>query len=136
MSSKITGSCLCGAVEYAVENEFVFMFMCHCAHCRKISGSSYASNLFSDTNSFLWTKGEDNVVRFDTPGRDFTKAFCKDCGSGVPYASKSSDKFVIPAGSLNAEPNCLKTYKIFMAENTGWMSDYPQAETCQAFPEF
>jgi hypothetical protein len=112
------------------------MFMCHCAQCRKISGSSYASNLFSDTSSLVWTKGEDNIVRFDAPGRDFTKAFCRTCGSGVPYASNSSDKVIIPAGSLNAEPNSAQNFKIFMAENTHWTSNYPEAKTCQGFPEF
>lgn len=136
MSSEITGSCLCGAVEYAIEDEFVFMFMCHCAQCRKISGSTYASNLFSDTNSLVWTKGEESIVRFEAPGRDFTKAFCPTCGCGVPYASNSSDKVVIPAGTLNAEPSSTKSFKIFLGESVNWGAHDPKAKNCQGFPEF
>ena len=36
-----TGGCLCGAVWYSVRGEPVYVGSCHCADCRKESGSAF-----------------------------------------------------------------------------------------------
>ena len=36
-----TGGCLCGAVRYSVRGEPVHVGRCHCADCRKESGSAF-----------------------------------------------------------------------------------------------
>jgi Glutathione-dependent formaldehyde-activating enzyme len=36
-----TGGCLCGAVRYTVRGEPVHVGRCHCADCRKESGSAF-----------------------------------------------------------------------------------------------
>lgn len=134
MDNRITGTCLCGGVEYSVENEFLFLLLCHCEQCRRISGSSHAANLFSDTNSLVWTKGEKNIGRFDFPERDFTKAFCKTCGCGLPYRSKSSDRVIVPAGTLNSEPEYAQKSKVFLAECTKWGEHDLEAGAFAGFP--
>src|SRR6185312_6821862 len=35
------GTCQCGAVRYAVADEFVYAANCHCANCRRATGSAF-----------------------------------------------------------------------------------------------
>ena len=42
MSRTRTGGCLCGAVRYTVRGEPLHVGRCHCADCRKRSGSAYS----------------------------------------------------------------------------------------------
>ena len=69
MPTKINGSCLCGAVEYEIDNSFKQPYLCHCSQCRKISGSLHASNLLAESGNLRWLKGENKVKRFDYQGR-------------------------------------------------------------------
>ena len=39
---KLTGRCLCGAIEYSVPDRFQYPGYCHCSDCRKFSGSSFS----------------------------------------------------------------------------------------------
>ena len=64
MSEMINGKCLCGNVEYEIENNFNQFYICHCEQCRKITGSAYASNLFGDPLQFKIISGSKNIKRF------------------------------------------------------------------------
>jgi hypothetical protein len=37
----LAGKCLCGAVHYAVMDEFVYALNCHCSNCRRATGSAF-----------------------------------------------------------------------------------------------
>ena len=104
MSGKIKGACLCGKIRYEINNRFDQLYLCHCKLCRKISGSDYASNLFGEIGSLRWLSGENLIERFDYPGREFTNAFCKLCGSGVPYLNRNGTAIVLRAGPLDGKP--------------------------------
>ena len=135
MPDLINGNCLCGKVEFEVEDRFDRFFLCHCEQCRKITGSAHASNLFADPKKFRWVSGEEFIKRFDLPGRSITKAFCLECGSGVPYMNASGTAVLIPAGSLNSEPHFSSQDKIFYAEQTEWHRAAEDAKTFDQFPE-
>jgi len=120
MSKMIKGKCLCGNVEYEIENNFSKFYICHCEQCRKITGSAYASNLFGDPQQFSIISGSENIKRFDHSERGFTKAFCTECGSGVPYLNSTGDSIVVPAGTLDEEPQFTAKNIIFFQERPKW----------------
>ncbi len=82
MSSKITGHCLCGAIQYESTDEPGFQANCHCEDCRRATGSAYGSNVFVTLESLTMTKGETATYehKSDT-GNVMTKHFCGKCGS-------------------------------------------------------
>jgi len=94
--------------------------MCHCTQCQKATGSAHASNLFSIPQNLDWLEGESLVKRFDLPDRALSKAFCTECGSGVPYVSRASGLWVVPAGSLDGEPSMTPMANIFWPERGSW----------------
>jgi hypothetical protein len=67
-----TGGCLCGAVRYTVRGEPTHVGRCHCADCRKESGSAFSVYAQWPREAFELS-GE--IATFD--GR----SFCPRCGS-------------------------------------------------------
>ncbi len=121
MSKKTKGSCLCGSVTYQFSSpEMVFQY-CHCSRCRKFTGSAYAANIIVDPKQFEWLSGETSVGRFELPdARHFATCFCKQCGSSLPWLSKSGRAVVIPAGTLDEDPGIRPTQNIFYEDRAPW----------------
>ena len=40
----ISGSCICGEIEYTIKSKPLFTHACHCKDCKKITGSSFVVN--------------------------------------------------------------------------------------------
>jgi hypothetical protein len=75
----LAGSCLCGSVEYAVADEFLYALNCHCSQCRRTTGSAFKPFAGIERDKLHVTKGEDSLLIFgDEDGHD---AHCNACGS-------------------------------------------------------
>ena len=135
MPEKISGSCLCGRVKFEVANEFDRFYWCHCSQCRKITGSAHASNLFTDPGNLSWLVGEEHIKKFVDPDRDFSKWFCGECGSGLPYLAKDGTHVVIPAGSLDGELAIFPQHNIFWADRATWYDQGIRADHVEGFAD-
>ncbi len=95
MSETIrTGGCLCGAVRYRVEGEPYKSGLCHCADCRKITGSAFLTYADWRHDEFSY-EGHVEVYA----GR----SFCPLCGS---HTFNIGDEGVeIHLGTLDDAPN-------------------------------
>jgi len=119
--STLKGSCLCGAVTYAVTGEAKRFYHCHCSRCRKATGTGHASNLFLQPGELVWLSGADQIRAFKVPeAQRFTNSFCAICGGRVPRQPAGTDIVIIPAGSLDAEPPIAPQARIFIASRTTW----------------
>ena len=118
---RYKGSCLCGAVTYEFEGSVADFRYCHCPRCRKSTGSAHASNIFVTPNQFRWVTGEEQVKRYDLlKARSFATCFCIVCGSPLPHATRSGEKIVIPAGSLDDDPDVRPKYGIWWSARAPW----------------
>ena len=133
--SNISGSCLCGKVCFESVNDFDQFHLCHCIQCQKTTGSAHAANLFTAVNNIKWLSGFDLVKRFDVAGRSISKAFCIECGCGVPFISGSGKALIIPAGCLNGVPNIAPQDNIFCSEKASWHAKAIVAKEFEKFPE-
>lgn len=135
MTDSIHGSCLCGRVTFAITNEFEQFYFCHCQQCRKITGSAHAANLVTAVANIEWNSGSEFIKRFEHPQRNFTKAFCTECGSGVPYVNQSGQALAVPAGSLDQDPSMKVTDNIFWDDRACWYEDALEAKHCAGYAE-
>jgi hypothetical protein len=118
---RVLGSCLCGEVGYAISGSAGIFQYCHCSRCRKFTGSAHAANLFVRPNQFSWTQGQDFVGTFAPDNtKHFATAFCKRCGSSLPWQNKSGTIVVIPAGTLDGDPEIAPTQNIFWSSRASW----------------
>ena len=76
-----TGGCLCGAVRYSVRGDPVHVRRCHCADCRKESGSAFSVYAKWPVEAFEMS-GE--ISSYDGRG------FCPRCGSRLLDTADSS----------------------------------------------
>lgn len=121
MAEIASGSCLCGEVEYQISGNLGIFQYCHCSRCRKVSGSAHASNIFVRPEHFSWLKGESLVGKYEpTDTKYFATAFCKNCGSSLPWASKGGKTVIVPAGTLNDHPGITPSQNIFFASKAPW----------------
>lgn len=133
MSKHTKGNCLCGEVSYEITDNIGVFQYCHCSRCRKVTGSAFASNLFTKPDKFSWLKGEEFVGNYSPEDtKYFSTAFCKQCGSSLPWFSKNGQTVIIPAGTLESHPGITPIQNIFCGSKADWYtppSDLPENET-------
>jgi hypothetical protein len=118
---KVTGSCLCNKVTYAITGNLGIFQYCHCSRCRKFTGSALAANLLVSPEDFKWLSGEDKVGRYEPEDtKHFATSFCKNCGSSLPWFTKSGKAVVIPAGTLDGDPEITPFQNIFCGSRATW----------------
>ena len=104
---------------------------CHCRSCQKSSGSVHAANLAFPEGSVRWTRGEELIERFvdtvENPG--FPRCFCRSCGAPVPKLSRNGQFWVVPSGSLDADPGMRPQASIYWAEHAPWYVSADQIAT-------
>jgi hypothetical protein len=132
MTSRHTGSCLCGKIRYAITGQFDRFYLCHCSYCRKDTGSAHAANLFSKTARLTWLSGEDSITTYSLPGTRHARSFCAICGSALPLVG--SGGVVVPAGSLDTEIAQIPDGNIYTGSRASWDHDLGSAPHHESFP--
>ncbi len=102
MADTLKGTCLCGGVEYEVQDPQALGY-CHCTRCQHWTGSSLAGVVVAKEN-FRYTKGEDLVTRYESELAP--RNFCSKCGSSL-YDDLGEVYFVAAGlmGDLDMEPS-------------------------------
>lgn len=117
---SLSGSCLCGAIQYSATGQSKHFFHCHCSRCRKASGTGHSSNLFLQ-GTLNWKSGEDSLTHYKVPEAErFTNTFCRVCGSRMPRTIENIGMIFIPAGTLDDEPDIGPQARIFANSRAGW----------------
>ena len=135
MTNKLSGSCLCGEVTYQFTDDIKVFQYCHCSRCRKFTGSAHGANIIVDPASFKWTHGEDLLGRFEVPdAKYFATSFCKQCGSSLPWLTKSGQAMIIPAGTPDQDPIARPIHNIYYADRAPWYKDVCELAKYDALP--
>jgi len=123
----LAGRCLCGAVDYAVADEFVYAANCHCSNCRRATGSAFKPFAGIERDKLRITKGGDNLMIFGDENAHDTR--CRVCGSFL-YSVVRDGAFVhVAMGTLVDDPTIRPTGHIFVDSKAQWFTitdDLPQ----------
>jgi hypothetical protein len=117
---SLAGKCLCGAVHYAVADEFVYAANCHCSNCRRATGSAFKPFAGIERDKLRITKGEDDLMIFGEENGNDTR--CKVCGSFL-YSVVRDGTFVhVALGTLIDDPTIRPTKHIFVGSKAPWFT--------------
>ena len=99
-----TGGCQCGAVRYELWDDPEAVYVCHCAECRRQSGSAFGVSVIMRAEAFRVTAGEPKLWSRNTDkGNRMDCWFCPDCGARLWHVSSGYPSFrSVKGGTLDA----------------------------------
>lgn len=122
MSNDITGACLCGAVRFRYRGEIGPAAYCHCADCRRTTGSAFNISIGMDRDTFEITAGAPRAfTKTADSGNELTRHFCGDCGSPVYTSSPvQPDRVYVKAGLLDDPSLVRPARQAWTASKVAW----------------
>ena len=106
------GGCACGAVRYQIRGQPLRVGLCHCADCRKETGSAFTFYGDWRPDAFSWS----GTIR-TFKGR----SFCPECGSHT--FNLAEDQIEIRLGSLDGAPGDLvPTWEGWIKRREPWVA--------------
>lgn len=121
----ITGGCQCGRVRYRVEGEMFGAHFCHCRMCQRAVGNVFAA-LFGAKRSDVSFSGDPAIFQSSSVAE---RGFCRDCGTPLTFAYKTSPNLNLTIGSLD-HPEAAP-----IGIHYGVESRVPWLKLCDGLPE-
>jgi hypothetical protein len=129
MPRSLEGKCFCGAVHYAVADEFVYAMNCHCSKCRRTTGSAFKPMAGIERGKLVVTEGQDELLIYGNERHNNT--LCKLCGSLLYSVVRDGAWVHVAMGTLVDSPTIRPTHHIFVGSRAPWFTitdDLPQYE--------
>lgn len=123
--SKLSGSCLCGCINYESAAEPSLTAVCHCKNCQKQTGTAFSIIVAVPEDSITF-KGGEHLAEFldkgETGGRVWRR-FCRNCGSPLLSIVESVPGLVfIKAGTLEDRSGLEPTMHIWCDTAQPWVN--------------
>ena len=127
MSTSITGGCLCARVRFACAAPLGEAAYCHCADCRKCTGSAFNVSVGVETRSFAITAGSPRgFAKQADSGMELTRHFCPDCGSPLFTSSpRHPDRVYVKAGAFDDPKFIEPAYQSWTRSSVSWATIRP-----------
>ena len=101
----VTGGCLCGRCRFACDGEVGPANYCHCADCRRVTGSAFNVGVRLAAAGFRVIEGEPKAfTKAGGSGQPLSRWFCPDCGSPLYTTSPRHPEWVFAKASALDEP--------------------------------
>jgi hypothetical protein len=125
----LSGKCFCGAVRYAVADDFVYAANCHCSNCRRTTGSAFKPFAGIERDKLTLMRGQDDLMIYgDEEGNN---THCKRCGSLLYSVVRAGAYVHVAMGTLVDDPAIRPNKHIFVGSKAPWFEitdDLPQFE--------
>jgi hypothetical protein len=120
----ISGSCLCGGIQFEIDRAEGPVEICHCNRCRKVSGSANLVAVGVRKEDYRFIAGEELITIYEAPVLNdppaYTSMFCSRCGSQVPPPVPEQDWFEICAGLFDDDIGVRPDKHIFIEFAPPW----------------
>ncbi len=119
--SEIKGSCRCGKVQYTVGADPIFTGVCHCALCRKSTGTAYSTVVGVPTPAFTLTGITTQFDDVGDSGKATHRFFCPACGSTVAQTADIMEGItMIGVGTLDDPDSVKPAMQIYCDSALSW----------------
>jgi len=120
----ITGGCLCGAVRYEYDGETGPANYCHCADCRRCTGSAFNIVVRIEARLFRLVSGNPTgFTKTGDSGNALTRHFCPECGSPLYTSSpRHPESYYLKAGCLDDPAVVRTTHQNWVTSRVPWAS--------------
>ena len=132
-----SGSCLCGAIQYTVNEPITELRACHCRDCQKASGTGGTVNAMIPSAAFTLTRGAPKrFTKTADSGRTLHRYFCGDCGSPL-YSQRETlpEMMALRIGTLDDASKMKITANIWTKSARPWAHIDPASKQFPGQPD-
>ena len=115
---RLAGRCLCGAVEYAVDDQFRYALNCHCSNCRRATGAAFKPFAGIERDRLEIARGRDRLRLFGSANAH--DARCDVCGSLLYSLVRDGAYVHVTLGTLVDPPSLRPSAHIFVGSKAPW----------------
>lgn len=126
---KLKGRCLCGEVEFEIEDSLKYAGFCHCSQCRRLSGSAFSSFGGLAESKLDIKLGSEKITYFEK-SEGSKIAFCSKCGSQLFSHKIGKGLIHVRLGTLDESPSKEPQAHVFVDSKAGWFN------FCDDLPKF
>lgn len=119
-----TGSCLCGAIRYHLDDAPSLMGVCHCRNCQRQAGSAFSTLAGATAGSLHFDAGEPTCYedRDTDSGNLVRRYFCGTCGSPIYSALDGQpDMVFLKAGTLDDTSTFKPQFHVWCDSKQNWV---------------
>ena len=114
------GSCLCGQVQYEVQELASPIMHCSCRTCRKAHAAAFNTAAAVKAEYFNWLGGEALLKSYQSsPGKH--RVFCSHCGTQLVKQVDGSDRLVLRVATLDEDPQQVPQMQIWASHEVPWL---------------
>src|ERR1700746_1923730 len=118
---RVTGRCLCGAVEPEIDFPAFWAWHDHSAASRRAHGAAYATYIGCWRKHARVAQGQRNIARFEDAKTGSTRSFCSRCGTPLLYERQRSLHMVnIPRALFTGRTGREPRYHVAIEELQDW----------------
>ena len=128
----LRGSCLCGACQYEVPDEFEYAMNCHCSQCRRATGSAFKPFAGIPRDKLRMVAGEDDTRQYG--GGEAFDIHCGYCGSLLFSSVRDHQYAHVTLGTLVDTPSIAPAVHIFVGSKAPWYEITDELPQFEAFP--
>ena len=119
LDGGFTGGCLCGQLRYTVTGPPLWVCNCHCASCRRFTGSAMTTFVGVKPEHIAF---EGELGRYDSSS-DVPRCFCPRCGASVHYEAERFGREVqLHVGTLDDPGRFAPQMNVHVAERVPWLT--------------
>lgn len=110
-----SGSCLCEAIRYTVDDGLQTVVNCHCQFCRKAHGAEFVTVAMISDDKLKIVQGQELLAKFGVANDRAFRCFCSLCGTrlfnhspavnfiSLITATITSSADLVPIANVNME---------------------------------
>ena len=118
--TKVSGSCLCGAVRFRIELPTLFCGHCHCSMCRRNHGAAYVT-WFAVASSGLTVEAGPELLHRYVSSEHGSRSFCVRCGTSLFCMSDTHpDQVDIPLANMEGPLDRLPQFHFYFDDRADW----------------
>ena len=135
MASKMSGSCLCGALRFEATGEPLFQGFCQCLDCRKATGSGHYAAIGMPEQAVTVSGASRTYAKKADSGEMIHRNFCPTCGSMVFDKGAGMPGVTVINAALLDDPEVFKPQMvIFTRSGLSWDHVDPKLPKFPAMP--
>jgi hypothetical protein len=121
MTTAITGSCCCEAVQYRITSDITMAVNCHCNRCKKAGGGAFSSIAVVREKHLEFTSGEERLTTYQL-GDNVAKHFCSLCGTSIFNRNRRyPGRCMVALGSLDNPAAIVPSVNVHCENQLRWV---------------